>query len=73
MVKADGLAAVRASSVAKTVEEAEFAVDFLLSPSGTENAGLVLEEVLEGEEVSYFALCDGATAVPFGSAQDHNG
>ena len=71
VVKADGLAGGKGVIVAKTVEEAESAVDFLLSPSGTENAGLVLEEVLEGEEVSYFALCDGATAVPFGSAQDH--
>ena len=51
VVKADGLAGGKGVIVAKTVEEAKFAVDFLLSPSGTGNAGLVLEEVLEGEEV----------------------
>ena len=71
MVKADGLAGGKGVVVAKTVEEAEAAVDFLLSPLRTGDAGLVLEEVLEGEEISYFALCDGTTAVPFGSAQDH--
>ncbi len=71
VVKADGLAGGKGVVVAKTVEEAEAAVDFLLSPLGTGDAGLVLEEVLEGEEISYFALCDGTTAVPFGSAQDH--
>jgi phosphoribosylamine--glycine ligase len=69
VVKADGLAAGKGVVVAATVEEAEQAVDSLLSaPAGAE---IVVEEFLDGEEVSFFALCDGASAVPFASAQDH--
>jgi phosphoribosylamine--glycine ligase len=67
VVKADGLAAGKGVVVAETVEEAEAAVDRLMSSSPE----LVLEDLLQGEEVSFFALCDGASAVPFGSAQDH--
>ena len=43
-------------------------VDKRFGASGTE---VVIEEFLQGEEVSFFALCDGTTAIPFGSAQDH--
>ena len=72
VVKADGLAAGKGVIVARTIEEAEVAVDtFLPNAWGCSRAGIVVEEFLEGEEVSFFALCDGVTAMPFSSAQDH--
>jgi phosphoribosylamine--glycine ligase len=72
VIKADGLAAGKGVVVAKTLAEAEVAVDALLSGVfGSAGGEIVIEEFLEGEEVSFFALCDGETAVPFGSAQDH--
>src|SRR5277367_3732321 len=67
VVKADGLAAGEGVVVANTLEEAEGAVDTFLSAG----APIVVEEFHEGEEVSFFALCDGVTAIPFASAQDH--
>ena len=67
VVKADGLAAGKGVVVANTPEEAEGAVDTLLSMG----AAIVVEEFHEGEEVSFFALCDGVTAIPFASAQDY--
>lgn len=71
VIKADGLAAGKGVIVAMTPEEAESAVDtlFFASDGGAEQ--LVVEEFLEGEEVSFFALCNGSTATPFSSAQDH--
>ena len=71
VVKADGLAAGKGVVVAETIGEAEAAVDSLLSAYGSSTAELVVEQLLKGEEVSFFALCDGADAVPFSSAQDH--
>ena len=72
VVKADGLAAGKGVIVARTIEEAELAVDMFLSPAWTPpGAEIVVEEFLTGEEVSFFALCDGVIAVPFSSAQDH--
>jgi phosphoribosylamine--glycine ligase len=72
VVKADGLAAGKGVVVAKTIEEAEAAVDALLSGAlGSAGTAIVIEEFLEGEEISFFALCDGVTAMPFASAQDH--
>ena len=72
VVKADGLAAGKGVVVAKTFEEAEAAVDAFLSKAiGSATAEIVVEEFLEGEEVSFFALCDGVVAMPFASAQDH--
>jgi len=38
---------------------------------GAAGAEIVIEEFLEGREISFFALCDGATAIPLASAQDH--
>ena len=72
VVKADGLAAGKGVVVATTLEEAEGAVNSLL-PAAFVSAGaaIVVEEFLQGEEVSFFALCDGVTAIPFASAQDH--
>ena len=69
-VKADGLAAGKGVIVASTIEEAAAAVDTLLPASAT-GAEVVVEEFLDGEEASFFALCDGVTATPFASAQDH--
>ena len=71
VVKADGLAAGKGVVVAQTLEEAEAAVDLALSAAQGPSAEIVVEEFLEGEEVSFFALCDGGTALPFASAQDH--
>ncbi len=67
VVKADGLAAGKGVVVARSLDEAYAAIDMLSSANGD----LVIEEVLEGEEVSFFALCDGFAAVPFSSARDH--
>lgn len=72
VVKADGLAAGKGVVVAKTFDEAEAAVEASLSSVfGRAGAEIVVEELLEGEEVSFFALCDGVIAMPFDSAQDH--
>jgi phosphoribosylamine---glycine ligase len=72
VVKADGLAAGKGVIIATTLAEAEAAVDLMfaggLGPAGTE---VVVEEFLEGEEVSLFALCDGETAIALASAADH--
>lgn len=69
VVKADGLAAGKGVVVAETVEEALAAVDAIFS--GEPGAEAVVEEFMEGEEASLFALVDGKTALVFGDAQDH--
>jgi phosphoribosylamine---glycine ligase len=72
VVKADGLSAGKGVVVARTLEEAEAAVDALLSNAiESTSAEIVVEDFLEGEEISFFALCDGKVAMPFASAQDH--
>ena len=72
VVKADGLAAGKGVVMAATVAEAEAAIEALFGGSlGEAGAEVVIEELLEGEEVSFFALCDGETAIPLASAQDH--
>ena len=72
VVKADGLAAGKGVIIATTREEAEAAVEACLSGVfGTAGNEIVIEEFLEGEEASFFALCDGVTALPLASAQDH--
>ncbi len=72
VVKADGLAAGKGVVVATTVEEAQAAVtDLFGGTMGEAGRRVVLEECLEGEEVSLFALCDGRTALALGTAQDH--
>jgi phosphoribosylamine---glycine ligase len=72
VVKADGLAAGKGVVVAQTVAEAEAAIDMMFSGGlGEAGAEVVIEEYLEGEEASFFALCDGETAIPLISAQDH--
>ncbi|MEQ8281916.1 MAG: phosphoribosylamine--glycine ligase [Parvibaculum sp.] len=72
VVKADGLAAGKGVIVALTEAEAEAAVDEIFSGRfGAAGAEVVVEEFLEGEEASFFVLCDGATALPLATAQDH--
>ena len=72
VVKADGLAAGKGVTVAVTREEAETAVREIFDGRfGAAGAEVVVEEFLEGEEASYFALTDGTSIVPFGTAQDH--
>ncbi|MFD2251975.1 phosphoribosylamine--glycine ligase [Pseudochelatococcus lubricantis] len=72
VVKADGLAAGKGVVVAETVEQAEEAVRTVFSGVfGVAGAAVVIEDFLPGEEASFFALSDGETAIPFGSAQDH--
>ncbi|MFN3552494.1 MAG: phosphoribosylamine--glycine ligase [Novosphingobium meiothermophilum] len=72
VIKADGLAAGKGVVVAMTMAEAEAAVDHMFDGAfGAAGTEVVIEEFLTGEEASFFALTDGATIVPFGSAQDH--
>jgi phosphoribosylamine---glycine ligase len=73
VVKADGLAAGKGVVVATTEAEALMAIDAMMQALafGDAGASVVIEECLEGEEVSLFALCDGETALPLGAAQDH--
>jgi phosphoribosylamine--glycine ligase len=72
VVKADGLAAGKGVVVASSFEEAEEAIDMMIGGGlGVAGAEVVIEAFLEGEEASFFALCDGTTAISFGTAQDH--
>ena len=72
VIKADGLAAGKGVTVATTIGEAFRAVDACFDGTfGKAGIEIVVEEFLEGEEASFFCLCDGKTAIPFGSAQDH--
>ena len=72
VVKADGLAAGKGVVVAQTIEEAEATIDMMFGGGlGEAGASIVLEEFLSGEEASFFALCDGETAIPLIAAQDH--
>jgi phosphoribosylamine--glycine ligase len=73
VVKADGLAAGKGVVVAASEPEALAAIDAMMQARafGEAGASVVIEECLVGEEVSLFALCDGKTALPLGSAQDH--
>ncbi|MDF8333032.1 phosphoribosylamine--glycine ligase [Novosphingobium cyanobacteriorum] len=72
VIKADGLAAGKGVVVAMTMDEARAAVaDMFDGAFGGAGAEVVVEEFLEGEEASFFALTDGSTIVPIGSAQDH--
>ncbi|MDQ2879671.1 MAG: phosphoribosylamine--glycine ligase [Pseudomonadota bacterium] len=68
VIKADGLAAGKGVTVAMTRGEADAALDALFADPGGE---AVIEEFLDGEEVSLFVLTDGTALMPFGSAQDH--
>ena len=71
VVKADGLASGKGVIVCKTLEEALAAVDLVSNAFGAAGSTLVVERFLVGEEVSLLAFCDGETALPLPSAQDH--
>jgi phosphoribosylamine--glycine ligase len=72
VVKADGLAAGKGVVVAMTEQEALDAVDMMFGGGfGASGAEVVVEEFMEGEEASFFALCDGEHALPLATAQDH--
>jgi phosphoribosylamine--glycine ligase len=81
VIKADGLAAGKGVIVAGSQSESDRAVDFMFDGGFGDIAGLgasapggheiVVEEFMEGEEASFFALSDGKTAIPLAGAQDH--
>jgi phosphoribosylamine---glycine ligase len=71
VVKTDGLAAGKGVIVARSVEETLVAIDDIKRGFGAAATEFVVEERLEGEEASFFALCDGVHALPLASAQDH--
>jgi phosphoribosylamine--glycine ligase len=73
VVKTDGLAAGKGVLICDTPDEAEAAVDTMMVEKAFGAAGekIVVEEFLEGEEVSFFALCDGENALALASAKDH--
>ena len=72
VIKADGLAAGKGVVIAETPEDVEAALDAMFGGGfGAAGSSVVIEEFMTGEEASFFALTDGETVVPFGSAQDH--
>ncbi len=72
VVKADGLAAGKGVVVAEDLAVADAAIEMMLGGGmGEAGSEIVIEEFLAGEEASFFALCDGATALALASAQDH--
>ncbi|MPZ59404.1 MAG: phosphoribosylamine--glycine ligase [Rhizobiales bacterium] len=72
VIKADGLAAGKGVVVAEALDDALQAVDMMFDGGLGEAGGeVVVEEFLTGEEASFFALCDGTTAIPLATAQDH--
>ncbi|MGV8853782.1 MAG: phosphoribosylamine--glycine ligase [Devosia sp.] len=72
VIKADGLAAGKGVTVAMSVDEAEAAIiDCFAGAFGQSGAAVVIEEFMEGEEVSLFVLCDGTDILPLTTAQDH--
>lgn len=72
VLKADGLAAGKGVVIAEGIEQAEIALaDMFGGQFGEAGAEVVIEEFLPGEEASFFALTDGETILPFGTAQDH--
>jgi phosphoribosylamine--glycine ligase len=72
VLKADGLAAGKGVVIAETLADAEEALaDMFGGGFGAAGAQVVIEEFMQGEEASFFALTDGTAIVPFGSAQDH--
>jgi len=72
VIKADGLAAGKGVTVAMTMAEADDAIrEIFAGRFGEAGAEAVIEEFMEGEEASFFALTDGVSILPFASAQDH--
>ena len=72
VIKADGLAAGKGVIIAQSPAEGRAALDTMFDGGfGAAGSAVVIEEFLTGEEVSFFAIIDGETILPFGSAQDH--
>ena len=73
VIKASGLAAGKGVVIAQTMAEAERAIRSMILDGALGGAGreLLVEQYMEGEELSYFALCDGSRACLFRAAQDH--
>jgi len=73
VVKADGLAAGKGVVVAATREQANAAIEAMLSERrfGAAGARVVIEEFLEGEEASFIVMCDGTHVLPLATSQDH--
>ena len=72
VIKADGLAAGKGVVIAESLEDADEAVDAMLGGRfGAASAEIVIEEFMEGEEASFFAVTDGETILPMIAAQDH--
>jgi phosphoribosylamine--glycine ligase len=72
VIKADGLAAGKGVVIAEDRTQADAAIEDMLGGRfGEAGARVVIEEFMQGEEASLFALCDGAASVLFGAAQDH--
>jgi len=72
VLKADGLAAGKGVVIAESEEHAIEALEDMFGGAfGEAGAEVVIEEFMQGEEASFFALTDGETVTPFGTAQDH--
>lgn len=72
VIKADGLAAGKGVIIAETRDQATKAItDMFTGSFGDAGAEVVIEEFLTGEEASFFAITDGKSVIPFGTAQDH--
>ncbi|HEX4026804.1 MAG TPA: phosphoribosylamine--glycine ligase [Rhizomicrobium sp.] len=72
VIKANGLAAGKGVIIAASKGESDHAIDFMLEGGfGESGAAIVVEEFMEGEEASFFALSDGVHVVPLAGAQDH--
>ncbi len=72
VIKADGLAAGKGVVIAETLADAEAAIDDMFGGAfGTAGAEVVIEEFMEGEEASFFALTDGKNILPLVTSQDH--
>ncbi len=73
VIKADGLAAGKGVIIAQTIEEANRAIEDMLAGNAFGEAGnrVVVEEFLHGEEASFIVICDGKSALPMATSQDH--
>ena len=72
VIKADGLAAGMGVIIATTKRQSDRAIDFMFEGGfGNSGAEIVIEEFMDGEEASFFALSDGKTVIPLAGAQDH--
>ena len=72
VIKADGLAAGKGVIIATSAAETDKAIDFMFEGGfGASGHEIVVEEFMDGEEASFFALSDGRTVIPLAGAQDH--